>query len=208
MKKVSTLIIALAITQILHSQILSYGLKGGGNYTYWHQNGGANLSDGLYQTSTNAEYGFEIGLTMRQLLTKKISFNAEMTYTERTSSVTAKGGNARTNTMKNKFIVVPYFISFNVFKKFNLDVGGQYGRIIQHTSLAGLPQGEFENLNLVSAILGFNYNLTGRINLNARYVHTFTKISRAAFLSTNALILDETTLSPRSFNLAVSYYFD
>jgi predicted porin len=208
MKKISILIITLVITQTLDAQILSYGLKGGANYTYWHQNGGASPSDDLYQTTTNAEYGFEIGLVARQLLSKNTSLNEEFIYTTRTSSVKAKRSGDCAPTMKNAFITVPIFISYNAFKKFNLDAGVQYSRIIKHTSLDGLPQGEFENLNLGSIILGLGYDLTKRFNINVRYNYTFKRIPKQALLATNANIFDEGTFSPRSFNLAVSYYFD
>ncbi len=168
MKKIAlTLIVALSTYSVSNAQLLAFGVKGGSNLT---KITGSSF-DEKYET------GYHAGGFVQVNLTKKLTIQPEVMFSQINTTVDSNFHNLYNNLLNNnyrkniqlKYLTIPVVVNYNFTKYVALQGGVQYAKLMDGSkNLLQNGKSAFKEGDM-SALAGLQINL-GKIMLSGRYL--------------------------------------
>lgn len=162
MKKVTLIAILCLITSISFSQGISYGIKGGYNYSTVRANN---------QSLISGQNGFHAGV-FANISAIILQVQPELLFSQKGYQV-ENGNDLRLN-----YIDIPLLLKVKVLPFVTVDAGPQYSYLINTKDInkdSNLPAMPSFNKSDLSAVIGGSVNFW-KIGASLRYVHGFTEI--------------------------------
>ncbi len=170
-----TLILSAAVMQAqsnekaLERKELTFGVKTGLNLSTL---GGADVNDLNPKTYTNAYFGGFLHIW----LSKRLAFQHEILLSLQGSKLEIGGETGR---IRSTYINAPFMLKWYFIKKFNVEIGGQTGFILEdNAKLEGVAETRFSEIKTFNfgVNVGASYVFDIGLSLDARYHLGVTKV--------------------------------
>ncbi len=178
MKKIYILAICLLVAGAAQAQNLSFGVKGGLNYSNIIKTGDDDFN-------TEFKPGFHAGIFLEVPLVSSFSIAPELVFSQKgykASGSSLLGGDYEYNLTSN-FIELPILAKINASDQFSIVLGPQVSFLTSTTeefksgsdAFRRTIEEENDNLkkSLFGGVAGFNVNLGSKLGLMARYAIDF-----------------------------------
>jgi hypothetical protein len=188
MKKVKVLLIALVISVSGISQSIDLGVKAGVNFS----------SINLDNVASSSITGFQAGVIAGIKFSDKLGVQADVLYSKQGAELTVS------NVLQQidlSYVNVPIVLKYYVFQGLNIQVGPQFGFVIDDNIkeiLAGQVDAKSAD---VSGVVGLGYDLPLGLRVDARYNFGFSDVL-------DGIVPGETNKGDSSnkvFSIAVGY---
>lgn len=162
MKKVLMVLFVFSTSLGVSAQGIDFGVKAGVNF--------ANLSNAV---NFEGRTGFVAGVFVGGKLNDNIGVQADLLYSQ-------QGGEFEFNKFELNYVNVPIVIKYYVSNGFNLQLGPQFGILLDEDTNAvsevidNIATNDFD----LSGVIGIGYDLPMGIRLDGRYNFGFTDVSK------------------------------
>lgn len=159
MKKLAVVVVVLFISATGLSQEFDLGVKVGSNF--------ATISDA--ENGPSSKTGIQAGVFAGMKLSEKAAIQVDLLYSQ-------QGAEFNVGEFDLTYVNIPVVLKFYVFRKFNIQVGPQFGVLVDDT-IKDLPSEIFEaESSDISGIVGFGYDLPLGLRVDGRYNFGFTDV--------------------------------
>jgi hypothetical protein len=188
MKKVKVLLIALVISVSGISQSIDLGVKAGVNFS----------SINLDNVASSSITGFQAGVFAGIKFSDKLGVQADVLYSKQGAELTVS------NVLQQidlSYVNVPIVLKYYVFQGLNIQVGPQFGFVI-NDNIKEILAGQVDAKSAdVSGVVGLGYDLPLGLRVDARYNFGFSDVL-------DGIVPGETNKGDSSnkvFSIAVGY---
>ena len=188
MKKVKVLLIALVISVSGISQSIDLGVKAGVNFS----------SINLDNVASSSITGFQAGVFAGIKFSDKLGVQADVLYSKQGAELTVS------NVLQQidlSYVNVPIVLKYYVFQGLNIQVGPQFGFVI-NDNIKEILAGEVDAKSAdISGVVGLGYDLPLGLRVDARYNFGFSDVL-------DGIVPGETNKGDSSnkvFSIAVGY---
>lgn len=188
MKKVKVLLIALVISVSGISQSIDLGVKAGVNFS----------SINLDNVASSSITGFQAGVFAGIKFSDKLGVQADVLYSKQGAELTVS------NVLQQidlSYVNVPIVLKYYVFQGLNIQVGPQFGFVI-NDNIKEILAGQVDAKSAdISGVVGLGYDLPLGLRVDARYNFGFSDVL-------DGIVPGETNKGDSSnkvFSIAVGY---
>ena len=188
MKKVKVLLVALVISVSGISQSIDLGVKAGVNFS----------SINLDNVASSSITGFQAGVFAGIKFSDKLGVQADVLYSKQGAELTVS------NVLQQidlSYVNVPIVLKYYVFQGLNIQVGPQFGFVI-NDNIKEILAGEVDAKSAdISGVVGLGYDLPLGLRVDARYNFGFSDVL-------DGIVPGETNKGDSSnkvFSIAVGY---
>jgi hypothetical protein len=188
MKKVKIFLVAVLISAAGISQSIDLGVKAGINFS----------SINLENVGSSSVTGFQAGVFAGLKFSDKLGLQADVLYSKQGAELTVS------NILEEidlSYVNVPIVLKYYVFQGLNIQVGPQFGFVI-NDNIKEILKGQVDAKSAdVSGVVGLGYDLPLGLRVDARYNFGFSDVL-------DGIVPGQTTegdSSNKVFSIAVGY---